>query len=77
MNEKLRQTEKHLADALNTQNKYERAKINYEEKINNLTELNQKFKDDMEDARNEAEKVEQIDYKSYKILYLGNSKMEI
>lgn len=56
--EKFRQTEKQLADALNTQNKYERAKTNYEEKINSLTELNQKIKDDLEDAQNEANKVD-------------------
>lgn len=58
LNEKFRQTEKQLADALNTQNKYERAKTNYEEKINSLTELNQKLKDDLEDAQNEANKVD-------------------
>ena len=53
----MRVAEKRLADALNAQNEYERAKREAEEKLNALATQNQKLKDDLEDARNEADKV--------------------
>src|SRR4051794_2142083 len=57
--EKLRLTEKRLAEALNTQNDYERQKREAEERLNTLTSQNQKLRDDLEDVRSEAEKESQ------------------
>jgi uncharacterized protein YeeX (DUF496 family) len=54
---KLRQNEQKLADALNAQDEFERLKRDMESRIDDLIGKNQKLKDELEDARNEAEKV--------------------
>jgi DNA repair ATPase RecN len=57
---KLRQNEQKLADALNAQDEFGRLKRDMESRIDDLIGKNQKLKDELEDARNEAEKVIKI-----------------
>lgn len=56
MEEKLRQLEKQLADALNAQNELEKAKRELAEKLESAAGQAQRFKNELEDARSEADK---------------------
>lgn len=54
---KLRQVEQRLADALNAQDEFGRVKRDLENRLNDLLAKNQKLKNELDDARIEAEKV--------------------
>lgn len=45
-----------MADALNQQNEYDRERRDYDDRLNTLTNSNQKLRDDLEDNRAQAEK---------------------
>lgn len=57
LKDKVERLEKQLADALNLQSEYEREKREYDERLDTLVIQNQKLRDDLEDARTEADKV--------------------
>lgn len=57
LEDKLRQVERRLADALNAQSELERNGRDIKDRLEAISVQNQKLKDEMEDAKIEAEKV--------------------
>lgn len=57
LNEKIKLLEKKLADALNLQNEYDKIKKDYTEKLNTSNSYNQKLKEELDDIRDESDKV--------------------